>query len=135
MSATHLLDTSWLIRHLRGETAFTRTMQHLGAAQLAVSVVSLAELYEGLYRAADPLAAEAALAETLYDVTALPLDDAICRLFGEHRARLRQANQLIGDLDLLIGATALRYGLALLTTNRSHFQRIPGLQVIAAPFP
>jgi tRNA(fMet)-specific endonuclease VapC len=135
VTATHLLDTSWLIRHLRGETAYTRTMQRLGAAQLAISIVSLAELYEGLYRAADPPTAEAALAVALTDVASLPLDDEICRLFGEHRARLRQANQLIGDLDLLIGTTALRHGLTVLTTNRAHFERIPTLQIVSAPFP
>jgi tRNA(fMet)-specific endonuclease VapC len=108
VSATHLLDTSWLIRHLRGDAAYTRTMQHLGAAQLAISIVSLAELHEGVYRAADQLAAEQALAAALNGVATLPLDPDICRRFGEHHARLRQANQLIGDLDLFIGVTCLR---------------------------
>ena len=36
---------------------------------------------------------------------------------------------MIGDLDLLIGATALRYDLTLLTNNRRHFERISSLGV------
>ena len=33
----------------------------------------------------------------------------------------------IGDMDLLIAATALRHELTLLTNNRRHFNRIPSL--------
>jgi tRNA(fMet)-specific endonuclease VapC len=64
----------------------------------------------------------------------LPITDAICRHFGEHRARLRRSNQLIGDIDLLIATTCLDHGLTLLTTNPAHFQRIPGLAIISTPF-
>lgn len=135
MSVTHLLDTSWLVRHLRGDAAYTQTIHRLGAAQLAISFVTLAELYEGVCRATEPVAAEQALTLALTDMTILPLDREICRLFGEHRARLRQSNQLIGDVDLFIAATCLIHELTLLTTNRSHFQRIPGLRLITRPIP
>jgi predicted nucleic acid-binding protein len=36
---------------------------------------------------------------------------------------------LIGDIDLLIAATALVHGDTLLTRNVRHFQRIPGLRL------
>ena len=32
-----------------------------------------------------------------------------CQMFGRERGRLRQANKMIGDFDLLIGATALQH--------------------------
>jgi len=57
------------------------------------------------------------------------LDPQICQLFGQERARLRAAGNLPGDLDLLIGATALRHSLTLLTNNRQNFERIQGLQI------
>jgi tRNA(fMet)-specific endonuclease VapC len=109
-------------------------MHTIGAPRLAVSIVSVAELYEGVFRASSQSDAEQALALALTGVTILPVEDPICRLFGEHRARLRQSNQLIGDVDLLIGATCLHHALPLLTTNPTHFQRIPGLTIISAPF-
>ena len=59
----------------------------------------------------------------------LELDEETCRIFGRERARLRSAGMLIGDMDLLIGATALRHGLTLLTNNRRHFERIEGLAI------
>lgn len=49
--------------------------------------------------------------------------------FGRERARLRAEGNLIGDFDLLIGASALRHGLTVLTNNRRHFQRIRGLDI------
>jgi len=36
---------------------------------------------------------------------------------------------IIGDMDLLIGATALQHNLTVLTNNRRHFERIEGLRI------
>ena len=46
-------------------------------------------------------------------MTVLGIDEAICQIFGRERGRLRAAGILVGDFDLLIGATALRYNLTL----------------------
>jgi len=46
-----------------------------------------------------------------------------------------RSNRLFGDADLLIAATCLHHDLTLLTTNRSYFQRIPGLRIISSPLP
>ena len=34
-------------------------------------------------------------------------------------------------MDMLIGATAIRHGLTLLTNNRRHFERLRGLNIIS----
>jgi len=39
---------------------------------------------------------------------------------------------MIGDFDLLIGATALQHNLTLLTNNRRHFELIEGLSLQSA---
>ena len=44
---------------------------------------------------------------------------------------MRAAGNLIGDLDILIGFTALRHGLTLLTNNRRHFERLQGLNIVS----
>jgi predicted nucleic acid-binding protein len=41
-------------------------------------------------------------------------------------------NVTLGALDLIIGATAIRYGFAVLTTNPADFRRMPGCLVEAA---
>jgi predicted nucleic acid-binding protein len=67
--------------------------------------------------------------EKLEDVSLLGIDEEVCKIFGRARGRLRKAGQLIGDFDLLIAATALHYGLTVLTNNRQHFERVEGLQI------
>ena len=57
------------------------------------------------------------------------MDEATAKIFGRERGRLRAAGMMIGDMDLLIAATALQYDLTLLTNNRSHFDRIEGLRI------
>ncbi|HKP55044.1 MAG TPA: type II toxin-antitoxin system VapC family toxin [Chloroflexia bacterium] len=36
---------------------------------------------------------------------------------------------MIGQMDLLIAATALAHNLILVTGNRKHFARVPGLTI------
>jgi tRNA(fMet)-specific endonuclease VapC len=130
---THLLDTGWIIRHLRGSVDYTQSMQRVGSARLAVSIVSVAELSEGIYRSQNPHAARRAVDHFLSDKTILELTPQICDRFGQERARLRGANLLIGDMDLFIAATCLHHGLTLLTTNARHFERLPDLTLLSDP--
>ena len=44
--------------------------------------------------------------------------------------RLQQDGRVIADADILIVATALRYGAALVTNNTRHFKRISGLNLM-----
>jgi tRNA(fMet)-specific endonuclease VapC len=64
-------------------------------------------------------------------VRVLDLDDETARIFGRERARLRLANRLIGDMDLLIASTALRHRLTVLTNNRRHFEAVEGLGILS----
>ena len=36
----------------------------------------------------------------------------------------------IGNFDILIGATALHYGLTVVTDNVKHFEPMPGVKVV-----
>jgi len=127
---TYLIDTDWVIDHLNHIERVTRRLEALAPAGLALSIISLAELYEGVYYSRDPVESEAALQRFLNpELTILGLDEETCKIFGKERGRLRAAGLLIGDCDLLIGATALRHHLTLLTNNRRHFERIEGLRV------
>jgi tRNA(fMet)-specific endonuclease VapC len=127
---TYLIDTDWVIDHLNHIEHVTRRLEELAPEGLALSIISLAELYEGVYYSRDSVESEAALQRFLNpELTILSLDEETCKIFGKERGRLRTAGLLIGDCDLLIGATALRHRLTLLTNNRRHFERIEGLRM------
>ena len=91
----------------------------------------MAELYQGVFYSTDPPGNELRLRQFLSGYDVVQLDDEICRAFARERGRLKAAGTPIGDLDLLIGCTALRHGLTLLTNNRRHFQRLQGLDIMS----
>jgi tRNA(fMet)-specific endonuclease VapC len=107
-----------------------RALQEEG---LALSMISRAELYEGVYASRDPEGTARALQNVLRGVTLLPVDERTCQMFGRERGRLRAAGLRIGDVDLRIGATALQHELTLLTNNRRHFERLDGLDIASLP--
>ncbi|BCW97160.1 MAG: PIN domain-containing protein [Fimbriimonadales bacterium] len=88
-----------------------------------LSVITVAEVVRGLVRRqrADLLAQWRADASRL---EILPVDYAVGELAGELYARLDLAGFPIGRLDPLIAATALRYGLVLVSANERHYQRV-----------
>jgi tRNA(fMet)-specific endonuclease VapC len=129
MNMRFLVDTDWVIEYLLGNPAIVSRLGELQAHGLALSIISLAELYEGVFYSRDPEGDGQDLADFLRGVTVLGLDADIAQRFGRERGRLRKAGMLIGDFDLLIGTTAVQHNLTLLTNNRSHFERIDGLQL------
>ena len=48
---------------------------------------------------------------------------------GTIRAQLEKDGKKIGDMDMLIAATALHENLIVVTGNTDHFERIPGLKI------
>jgi tRNA(fMet)-specific endonuclease VapC len=97
MTARYLVDTDWAIHWLRGETKVTDRLAALRPQGLALSVISLAELYEGIYGSRDPRQAEAGLRDFLNGVEILSVGEATCQIFGRERSRLRAARRIIGD--------------------------------------
>ena len=132
MTVKYLIDTDWAIDHLNQVDRVVNKLKELRPQGLALSVVSLAELYEGIYYSRDPEKSRVALEAFLEDVSVLGVDEEICKIFGRERGRLRKEGKLIGDFDLLIAATCLHYGLTLLSNNRRHFELIEELSIISA---
>ncbi len=50
-------------------------------------------------------------------------------MFGEAKALLERRGQRLADADLFIGAIAAVHQAAVVTGNRRHYQRIPGITV------
>ena len=127
----YLADTDWVVHALHGNRAVIRRLDELADEGIGISIVSIAELYQGVFYSTDPQGNELRLLEFLGGYDVVQIDDDICREFARARGRLKAAGTLIGDLDVLIGCTALRHGLTLLSNNRRHFQRLEGLSIIS----
>ena len=126
----YLVDTDWIILHFRGNDQVARRIEALIPEGIGISVVSMGELCEGVYKASDPVGNERALQLILSEIDVVNIDDEVCRIYGQQKSRLRANNALTGDNDIWIGATAIRHDLTLLTNNRRHFERMEGLKLI-----
>ncbi len=125
----YLVDSDWLIDAATGRPRAQRIIDRLSDDGLAVSIIAVAEVYEGAFGAPDPQVTLAGLRDFLSDFAVLPLTDPIAESFARMRAALRRQGQLIPDMDLLIAATALEENLTLVTRNLRHFERISGLKL------
>ncbi len=130
---SNLLDTDWAISYLNHVPRTVRRIDELRPEGISISIVSVAvaEIYEGVLNSNEPVHEESILTDFLRQFPVIDLNIPICRIFGVERARLRSTGTLIPDMDLLIGATALHHDLTLLSNNRRHFERLPGLRIIS----
>ncbi len=125
----YLLDSDWAIQSLRGVEIFRARIRELTTEGLAISVVSVGEIYEGVIGSHNPDKDEFELLEFLRKLDVLEIDLETARTFGRERQRLRLIGQMIGPMDILIAATAIQHDLTLLTNNVSDFSRIAGLKI------
>ena len=131
MRMIYLVETDWAVHYLRGRENVINKFHELREDGMGLSVISLAELYTGIYYSTDLLKAKANLDNFLSFVTVLGVNDGICSIFGEENARLRREGLTIDDFDLLIGSTCVYHGLKLLTNNLRHFERIKGIDIVS----
>lgn len=127
----YLVDTDWSIHYRHDAPRVVQRLDELALEGIGLSIVSLTERYDGALTPAASPQDEQRLQDWLTLVQVINLDDEICRRFARARRRLREAGNRIGDLDLLIGATARHHGLTRLTNNRRHFERLTGLSIIS----
>ena len=128
----YLLDTDWIIDHLSGHDKVTLKLKEYTKDGIATSVISVAELYEGIHGSMDYEKSLKVLEEFLEGVSIINLDLEVCNIFGRERNILRKTGKIIGDFDLLIASICLRHKLILLTNNKNHFERIDSLEILTA---
>ena len=126
---SYLLDTDWAIQALGGRAPAVTTLNRLAGSRIALSVITLGELYERAFESPNPQAYIASFRDFWHLYHLLPLSEPIMERFAEIRSLLRRRGQIISDFDILIGATALEHDLTLLTLNLPHLQRIPDLKL------
>ena len=87
MTLRYLVDTDWAIHWLHGHEQIQRRMAELRERGLALSAVSLAELWEGVCYSRDPQESRDRLHDFLKRVSLIGIDKKMCKLFGKERGR------------------------------------------------
>jgi len=127
----YFVETSAIIDFLRGDQ---KVIKLLGALEgdVTSSFVCMAELYEGMYRSGNRIKLENYVLTYFKSLSQVfGLDESIAAKFGELRSALKFKGNIIEDMDILIAATCLVYGLTLVTKNVKHFSRVGGLEIVS----
>ena len=120
-----LLDTDILIDYLREVPAAVEFVE-ANIDQIFVSVISIAELYQGVRDGAE----QEALTDFVSAVTDLDLNFETAKTAGLYRRQYKPSHNS-GLADCLIAATAKAHQLPLTTLNTKHF---PMLDEVEAPY-
>ena len=127
-----ILDTCVLIRAEKAGSTFNFD-QWVSFEEVFISVITVSELLMGVARAdteARKLKRSAFVEAIIKEIPIIDFTPDIARIHAEIYAGLAQHGQLIGAHDLIIAATAVTHGHAILTANQSEFNRVPGLEVV-----
>ena len=117
-------DSDVLIDALRGRSpAAERIDLELGTGSLATTAITALELRSGARSARASDRIETLLAA----LPILPFDEDSAGRASEVRRALESAGEPIGMADYLIAGICLARSAILLTRNRAHFERVPGL--------
>lgn len=126
-----LIDTSVIVDAERRRTPLEAVAQD---EERAISVVTASELLHGIHRAVDAtlrMRRHAFVERLLSRLQPIPITPHVARAHAEIWARLEADGALIGAHDLWIAATGLAHGMPVATVNARHFERVPGLEVLA----
>jgi tRNA(fMet)-specific endonuclease VapC len=119
-----MLDTSVCVALIRGRAVKARLP---ATSECVLSVITVAELEVGIRRSVRPAAQRRAVEALTEIFEVLPWDVQTTRHYGEIRVDLEKRGLVIGPLDMLIAAHALRLGATLVTGNIGEFQRVADL--------
>ena len=123
-----LLDTDTCIAILRGNEAVI-DRRAATPDDVATTWITAAELHYGAAKSIAPEKNRAVVTSFLATLPILGLDEASVQIFGEAKAVLERQGQRLADADLFIGAIAASRQATVVTGNKRHYERIPGVTV------
>jgi predicted nucleic acid-binding protein len=132
-----ILDSSVIIAAERRGHTVRQILEQIqaihGPVDIGLSVVTIAELMQGAYRAKAAPDRQRRLAfidRLCSDVPVHPFTVEAARLVGRIEGQQAAHGITIAFEDLVIGVTALQLGYDVATLNVRHFRLIPGLNVV-----
>lgn len=127
MRMKYLLDTNVLISMFKDQHGIRNRIREVGFESCAISELTLAELYVGMYKGKNPRQKKEV--EFVRNNFIILPDSPALETYARIRAELELKGQKIDTIDCLIGSTAIINDLVVVTHNTKHFERIPGIKL------
>lgn len=126
---TYLLDTNIVIYVMKRRPVEVLTLFNQNASRMAISSITLAELFHGAEKSAKVSDNLLAIEDFCSRLEVLPYGAKAAQHYGSIRSALEKAGTPIGINDLHIAAHARSEGLVVVTNNMGEFARVPALQL------
>ncbi|MDO8444696.1 MAG: type II toxin-antitoxin system VapC family toxin [Deltaproteobacteria bacterium] len=125
-----LLDTNIITAFLKGNnTVVERVEQYLNEHEsLTISILSYYEILRGLKDLGSKKKLQA-FDKFINDCEVEELERPVIVKAADIYVNLKREGKLVEDADILIAATAMNKGLAVVTDNEKHFRRIKGFKI------
>jgi tRNA(fMet)-specific endonuclease VapC len=131
MSDVVVVDTDVVSFLLKDDTRAQAYRPHLQDKLLALSFMTVAELYRWAYARRWGQARQAWLEERLRAYVIVPFDLDLCKCWADICVIRQRQGKLISAQDAWIAATARHHHCPLVTHNHDDFSDIPDLIVIS----
>lgn len=125
----YLIDTNICIYWLKGSKEIEERAMRVGIDNIAISFITLSELYYGAYKSQKVKHNLAGIESLERKLARMDSDKGICETFGKSKSELAKSGKIIDDADLFIACCALSTNRVLVTNNEKHFSRIKGLKI------
>ena len=128
----HVLDTNAVSALMKGSPAAVGRLAALAPSEVAIPQPVLAEIAYGierLPRSKRRVSLEARFELISSEIPRVEWTDAVSETFGRIKATLERRGTRVEDFDAAIAAHALALDATLVTADRGHMIRVPGLRV------
>lgn len=124
----YMLDTNICSYILKNHPAAVKQkFEEVGAGNICISTIVLAELYYGAARHPKGVVIRREIDDFVSRLVVIPWDEIAADHYGAIRASLEMAGTPVGAMDMLIAAHARSCNATLVTNNQREFGRIKGL--------
>lgn len=127
-----LLDTNICVHLLKNEYGIKEKIAEVGTKSCFLSEITIAELLYGIENST-PSKRQQNIERfdnfhSLFSGRTLPISNVLYE-YARQKAALKRIGRIVGEFDLLIGATAIVHGLTLVTRNTKDFEHLNGIRL------
>ena len=124
----YLLDTNICVFYFKRKYDVPDRLLQVGFENCAISEITLAELIYGAECSVNAEKNMGIVNNFIQKVRVLPILNVI-GLYAKEKSLLRKTGNMIDDLDIFIGATAIANNMILVTDNEKHLSRLSKIQI------
>lgn len=118
----YCLDTNIIIDFFRGDELIIRKLSKLQEETYFITVITLCELYKGVYLSNNPDYNLKLVESFLDSVEVINFNNKSCKEFGNIFSKVRKGGKSVDEIDLMIASIVKSNNLVLITRNRKHFE-------------